>query len=201
MMSKIDDLIAKYCQNGIEYCKLEKLATIDTGKQLNKELLFDSGKYPVMNGGIYPSGRYDEYNSEKNNVAISQGGASAGYVNWMTENFWAGAHCYVLTFITDNVLKKYVYYILKNHQDEFMKSQQGAGIPSLSRKKLNELQVPVPPLAVQEEIVNILDSFTLLEAELEAELEARKKQYEHYRDKLLNFADISQGGGKNNGSF
>ena len=193
-MSKIDDLIAKCCPNGIEYCKLEKLATIDTGKQLNKELLFDSGKYPVMNGGIYPSGRYDEYNSEKNNVAISQGGASAGYVNWMTENFWAGAHCYVLTFITDNILKKYVYYILKNHQDEFMKSQQGAGIPSLSRKKLNELQVPVPPLAVQEEIVNILDSFTLLEAELEAELEARKKQYEHYRDKLLNFADISQGG-------
>ena len=184
-MSRIDELIAKCCPNGIECCKLEKLATIDTGKQLNKELLFDSGKYPVMNGGIYPSGRYDEYNSEKNNVAISQGGASAGYVNWMTENFWAGAHCYVLTFITDNVLKKYVYYILKNHQDEFMKSQQGAGIPSLSRKKLNELQVPVPPLAVQEEIVNILDSFTMLEAELEAELEARKKQYEHYRDELL----------------
>lgn len=204
-MSKITDLIAKYCPNGVEYSKLEDVATVDTGKQLNKGLLFDGGKYPVMNGGIYPSGRYDEYNTEKDSIAISQGGASAGYVNWMTENFWAGAHCYTLMLKNPNVSSKYLYYVLKRHQYDFLNSQQGAGIPSLSRKELNNLSIPIPPMPVQQEIVRILDSFTELEAELEteleAELEARKKQYEHYRDKLLNFADISQGGGKNNGTL
>ena len=64
-MSKIEELIAKYCPDGVEYSKLENIATVDTGTQLNKELLFDDGRYPVMNGGIYPSGRYNEYNTKK----------------------------------------------------------------------------------------------------------------------------------------
>ena len=50
---------------------------------------------------------------------------------------------------------------------------------------------PVPPLPVQEEIVQILDSFSSLEAELEAELEARRKQYEYYRDRLLSFDELA----------
>ena len=196
-MSKIEELIAKYCPDGVEYSKLENIATVDTGTQLNKELLFDDGRYPVMNGGIYPSGRYNEYNTKKDSIAISQGGASAGYVNWMTENFWAGAHCYTLVLKNPSVSNKYLYYVLKKHQYNFMNLQHGAGIPSLSRKELNNLLIPIPPIPVQQEIVRILDSFT----ELEAELEARKKQYEHYRDKLLNFADISQGGGKTDGTW
>ena len=194
-MSHIEQLVKQYCPNGVEYRDLETLANIDTGEQLNKNLLYDDGLYPVMNGGIYPSGRYNEYNTDKDNIAISQGGASAGYVNWMTENFWAGAHCYTIQLTTKEVLKKYVYYILKNNQDDFMKSQQGAGIPSLSRKQLNKLSIPVPPLPVQEEIVKILDAFTSLEAELEAELEARKKQYEYYRNQLLSFDENTTGGG------
>lgn len=194
-MNKIDRLIAKYCPNGVEYKELETIATIDTGEQLNKNLLYDDGLYPVMNGGIYPSGRYNEYNTDKDNIAISQGGASAGYVNWMTENFWAGAHCYTVQFTTPKVLKKYVYYILKNNQGDFIKSQQGAGIPSLNRKQLNKLSIPVPPLLVQEEIVKILDIYTLLEAELEVNLkiekESRKKQFEYYQDILLSFDNNS----------
>lgn len=55
--------------------------------------------------------------------------------------------------------------------------------------------IPVPPLKVQEEIVRILDKFTTLEAELEAELTARKKQYEHYRNKLLSFSVLNKSGG------
>ena len=56
-----------------------------------------------------------------------------------------------------------------------------------------EIKIPVPPLSIQQEIVKVLDAFTKLEAELEAELEARRKQYSHYRDKLLSFNDNIRG--------
>lgn len=68
------------------------------------------------------------------------------------------------------------------------------GVPSLTQTMLNKLPIPLPPLSVQSRIVEILDKFTALEAELEqqlqAELELRKKQYQHYREQLLNFSSI-----------
>lgn len=83
---------------------------------------------------------------------------------------------------TDN---KYVYYHLKSKQEILRESQIGAGIPALKVDIIKQLSIPIPPLPVQEEIVRILDRFT----ELEAELEARTKQYEYYRDELLTFGD------------
>ena len=61
----------------------------------------------------------------------------------------------------------------------------------------SKFKIPVPHPRVQEEIVKVLDAFTALEAELEAELEARKRQYEYYRNKLLTFDENTTGGGKN----
>ena len=61
----------------------------------------------------------------------------------------------------------------------------------------SKFKIPVPPLPVQEEIVKVLDAFTALEAELEAELEARKRQYEYYRNKLLTFDENTTGGEQN----
>lgn len=62
---------------------------------------------------------------------------------------------------------------------------------SVDMKKFAKFKFPVPPLEVQREIVHILDYFTLLTAELTAELTARQKQYEYYRDKLLYFKELS----------
>ena len=86
-MSHLEDLIAEYCPDGIEYKLLSNLASISTGTQLNLTQLTVDGKYPVMNGGINPSGYYHTYNTEKNTITISQGAASAGYVNYITINF------------------------------------------------------------------------------------------------------------------
>lgn len=74
--------------------------------------------------------------------------------------------------------------------------QSEGGVPTINTVKVGGISIPVPPLPVQREIVRILDSFTSLEAELEAELEARRKQYKYYRDQLLSFKHLS-GGGKN----
>lgn len=65
-------------------------------------------------------------------------------------------------------------------------------LPQISLPVTEELLIPVPPLPVQEEIVRILDKFTALEAELEAELKARRKQYEFYRDQLLTFKPLAK---------
>ena len=188
-MSKVFDLINELCPYGVEFMELGEVADIEKGKQLNKSLLSKNGKYPVMNGGINLSGYWHEYSHEADTTVISQGGASAGYVNWMNTSFCAGAHAFVIIAKEKYVLKRYVYHYLKKNQQNFMQSQYGAGIPALAKSELEAFRFPVPPLEVQREIVRILDCFTLLTAELTAELTARKKQYEFYCNFLLNFDD------------
>lgn len=95
-MGRIDKLIAELCPNGVEYVAVGDICDINKGIQFNKENMFSEGTYPVINGGINPSGYIEKYNQDENTITISQGGASAGYVNWMNCKFWAGAHCYAL---------------------------------------------------------------------------------------------------------
>ena len=86
-------------------------------------------------------------------------------------------------FFKDFLNKKFVVYF-----SQILKIEgSGTTVKGITIDQLKKISIPVPPLPVQEEIVRILDKFTALEAELEAELEARRKQYEHYRDRLLTF--------------
>ncbi|WP_149711031.1 restriction endonuclease subunit S [Campylobacter concisus] len=194
-MSKIFDLINELCPDGVEFRELGEIADIEKGTQLNKSLLSKDGKYPVMNGGINPSGYWHEYSHDADMIVISQGGASAGYVNWLDTRFFAGAHAFVINAKEKYILKRYAFHYLKRNQQNFMQSQYGAGIPALAKSELEKFKLPVPPMEVQREIVRILDSFTLLTAELTAELTARKKQYEFYRDFLLSFDELDKNGG------
>ena len=186
-MHNIKELVKKLCPNGVEYKYIGDLITIEKGKQLNKTLLSDSGKYPVINGGITPSGYWNEYNYNEGLITISQGGASAGFVNYIETKFWAGAHCYVVSKVNEGINYRYIYHFLKSKEIELQNFQVGAGIPSVSLLDIKKLCLAVPPIEVQNEIVRILDNFTELEAELEVELEARKKQYAYYRNKMFKF--------------
>ena len=90
----------------------------------------------------------------------------------------------------------FLFHYLRGQYDKLRRISSGDGTRGgLNLKMINSFEVPVPPLPIQREIVRILDSFTSLEAELEAELEARRKQYEYYRDQLLSFKHLSAGGG------
>ncbi len=191
-MHKIEHLLQTLAPKGVEFRKLGEVINIFKGKQLNKELLLDYGEYPVMNGGIHASGYWNEYNTDYPKIIISQGGASAGYVNYMTSKFWAGAHCYAIELNSEKLNYKFLYYFLKNSQTILMKSQFGAGIPALNKADIETLTIPIPPLEIQQEIVKILDAFTELNTELNTELKARKKQYEYYQNMLLDFKDINQ---------
>ncbi len=188
-------LLQTLAPKGVEFRKLGEVINILKGKQLNKELLLDYGEYPVMNGGIHASGYWNEYNTDYPKIIISQGGASAGYVNYMTSKFWAGAHCYAIELNSEKLNYKFLYYFLKNSQTILMKSQFGAGIPALNKADIETLTIPIPPLEIQQEIVKILDQFSILTTDLlvgiPAEIEARKKQYEYYREKLLAFKPLT----------
>ena len=102
---------------------------------------------------------------------------------------WVNNHAHVLKFET-YVERKFVEYYLNNL--DISEYVSGAAQPKLNQANLNRIPIPLPPLSVQSRIVEILDKFTALEAELEkqlqAELELRKKQYQHYREQLLNFS-------------
>ncbi len=185
-MSKLNDLINKFCPHGVEYVKLGDIATVSKGKQLNKSNLLSDGKYAVINGGVKPTGYWNEYNYSSNRITVSQGG-SCGFVDFQNKPFWAGAHCYVIVDESSSINYNFLYYILKNKEPKLMKLKHGAGIPSLAKSIVENLKIPLPPLRVQEKIVKILDKFTDLENELENELRMRKMQFNAYRDKLLTF--------------
>ena len=190
-MSRLDELIKELCPNGVEYKELKDICVIKKGVQLNKEKLLEEAEYPVINGGILPSGYWNDYNVKENTITISQGGASAGYVQYISTKFWAGAHCYYLELKDKNINYRYIYHFIKMKQDKLTSSQVGAGIPSVEKKILENLLIPVPSLEIQNEIARILDDYTKsveeLKEKLNKELIARKKQYSWYRDYLLKF--------------
>ena len=184
-MNKLEKLISELCPNGVEYKTLSSVSRIERGTRITKKDLVEKGDYPVISGGVTPMGRYDKYNRDKDTITISSYG-QAGYVDFVRKQFWANDVC--LTVFPNNVINnKYLYYVLKNCQNYFYANTTKAIPDHIPTEFLLNTEIPVPPLSIQEEIVRILDNFTELAAELAAELQDRKKQYEYYRDSLLTF--------------
>ena len=181
----------KFCPQGDEYVRLGDLCKITSGEFVNKSKQTKNGHYPVYNGGTSNTGFYDHYNTDSDKVIISARGASAGFVNHIKEKFWAGNSCHVLNIFDNNLLTRYLYFILLEMTPLIISKRTEGTIPSVTKSSLEILKVPLPPLRVQEEIVKILDKFTDLENELgnelENELRMRKMQFNAYRDKLLTF--------------
>lgn len=187
-MSKLQELINELCPDGVEFRKLGEVCEITIGEFVHKNKQIEDGKYPVYNGGRENTGFYESYNNIGNKVIISARGANAGYVNKVLTNYWAGNSCYSLFPLDVQYLNWFfLYYVLKSKEKELMGNQQTGSIPALSKKQIEQIEIPLPPLEVQNEIVRILDTFTSHAAELHAELHARKEQYEYYRNKLLSF--------------
>lgn len=191
-MSKLNDLINKLCPDGVEFVKLGETCEVLRGKRLTKKQLSETEKYPVFHGGIQPIGFYSKKNRNANTVMIINVGASAGTIGYSEKDFWSSDGCYCLSH-TESVLPRYIYYVLSKDQHYFQSKVRHGGIPTLDALVVRNYRIPLPPLPIQAEIVRILDKFTQLEAEaeLEAELDCRKRQYEFYRDELLNFGKIT----------
>ena len=189
-MSKVEELLAKYNPNGVFQSDLREVSSIIRGKRVTKRDVKERGDYPVISGGESPMGYYDTFNRDANTITIAQYGA-AGYVDFQKNKFWANDVCYsILPF--ESVDNKYLYYTLKSKQNFIYSIRNTDAVPfSLPINTLYSIQIPLPHIKVQEEIVKILDSFTNLIDALNEELSLRQKQFEYYREKLLTFDDKS----------
>ena len=182
-MSKLEQLIAELCPDGVVYKNLSQVLTIKNGKDYKG---FEKGDVPVYGtGGIMTY--IDRAVFEKPSVLIPRKG-SIDKLYYVDIPFWTVDTIYYTDIRTEVVEPKYIFYYLQAQHLE--KLNTAGGVPSLTQAVLNIIKIPLPPLPIQHEIVRILDNFTELTAELTAELAARKKQYEFYRDVLLDDKNV-----------
>lgn len=202
------------CPDGVPFKKLGEVATIIRGGNFQKKDYVETGVPCIHYGQIYT--RFSLFVNEaisfiSEELATKQKFASTGdivmavtsenvedvckCVAWLGEGEVAvSGHAAIIHHMLD---PKYLVYYL--HTDQFFEQKRklahGTKVIEVTPDRLADIVLPVPPIEVQREIARILDNFTLLTAELTAELKARQRQYEHYRDQLLTFVD--NGGGRN----
>ena len=203
-MTNLERLIQELCPSGVEYKKLGDVATISRGGNFQKKDFVEQGVPCIHYGQIYTKyGLFvdstltfiSEENAKKQKMAVKNDVIMAvtseniedvcKSLAWLgDEDVAVSAHSAI---IHHTLNPKYLVYYLHTEQFNFQKRKlaHGTKVIEVTPDRLNDVRLPVPPLEVQREIVNILDSFTLLTAELTAELTARKKQYEYYRDTML----------------
>ena len=189
-MSLFEELILERCPEGVIFKALGDVCIVKTGPNINKQIIADNpGPYPVINSGREPLGYVDQFNTEDDPIGIASRG-SVGLVTWTLGRFFRGNLNYSCTTKNPSQLDaRFIYYYLLYADSEIQQLATHQGIPALNASALKTLQIPVPPKEVQAEVVRILDAFTELTAELTAELNARKKQFNYYRDQLLSFED------------
>lgn len=190
-MSKLGELIKEFCPNGVEYKKLGDVCIVETGGELPKNSV--KGKhptgeyiYPIFSNGVGENalwGFSDSYRINIPSVTFSSIG-TIGCPTLRETAFTPIIRLKVLYPKNNTELDvKFLKYALETVEFK----QQKSSVPNINANMIKSIIIPLPALPVQREIVRILDSFTLYSAELTAELTARRKQYEFYRDKLLNF--------------
>ena len=213
-MSRLTELIEELCPDGVEYRPLGEIADLQRGGGMPKKLFIDEG-IPAIHYGhiftkygihtkcaaaylapedadkltrVYP-GDLVVANTSENLEDVGKGVVWLGEAEGVT-----GGHATVVRSKTvDSVFLSY-FLRTENFALKKRKYSQGTKVVELSAANLSKIDIPVPPLAVQREIVRILDQFTTLEAELEAELELRRTQYEHYRNHLLSYESLAARG-------
>ncbi len=174
-MSRIDDLIAELCPDGVPYIRVEEAFDVLATPRGVKRSDYSLGTtIPIVDQGQSLVAGYTDDESRK----IAEGqyvvfGDHTRSVKWVNFAFAVGADGTKVLSAAPGVLPKYAYYAMANLEITDRGYNRHWTI-------VRDLRIPVPPLEVQREIVRVLDQFTQLEAELEAELEARRRQYEHY---------------------
>lgn len=191
-MSKIDDLINQLCPDGVEYKKISGVYTRLRGTPITaskmKEIADENGDVRIFAGGKTVINAFEKDIPKANITRVpavlvqSRGVIDFVYCDkpfTFKNEMWAYTH-------ENTVSVQYLCYVLQNNTQKFRDEASGMGsMPQISLSVTEDFEIPVPPLPVQQEIVDILDRFTALQTALQTELDLRKQQYEYYRDQLL----------------
>ena len=169
--------------------KLGQVMNLQRGKRLVRKQLTTLGSVPVYQNSLTPLGYYTESNRVKNTSFVICAGA-AGEIGYSAVDFWAADDVYTLE-TSDNIADKFMYYVLLSKQDRLKSQVRKASIPRLSKDAIDKVTFYLPSLTEQVRIVSILDHFNTLTTSisegLPKEIEQRQKQYEYWREQLLNF--------------
>lgn len=188
-MSRLNELIQKLCPDGVEFKKLSMLCDLSRGKVYSKTYIAENpGIYPVYSSQTENNGelgRISTYDYDGEYLTWTTDGAYAGTIFHRKGKFSITNVCGLISIKSPNILIRFLYYWLSIKAKDYV--YRGMGNPKLMSNQIAPVKIPIPPLDVQNEIVRILDTFTSHTAELQAELQARKEQYEYYRNKLLTF--------------
>ncbi|MEX9869839.1 restriction endonuclease subunit S [Providencia huaxiensis] len=178
----------------VEWLPLGEVTELKRGKRLVKSQLESTGQFAVYQNSMTPLGYYHQSNTNPDTTFVICAGA-AGEVGYSAAPFWAADDVHYINS-GSQLDSKYLYHFILTQKGKILSHVRRASIPRLSKTVLDKLLVPIPcpdnpekSLAIQSEIVRILDKFTALTAELTAELNMRKKQYNYYRDQLLSFEE------------
>ena len=185
---RVDNLIQKLCNNNIKTVTLQQICNKITTGKLDANAMEEGGQYPFFTCSrkTYKINSY-RFDCE---ALIIAGNGKVGETKYYKGKFDAYQRTYVLYEFNEEVDVQYLFHYLRGYLKPyvFALSKKGS-IPYITLGILKNFPIPLPPLLIQQEIVRILDTFTNLTAELTAELTARRKQYEYYRDELLTFGE------------
>ena len=189
-MSRLQQLIGELCPEGVEFIPIKYLAEVGIGSS-DRVNAVDDGKYPfyVRSKIILRSNRY-LFDEEA--IIIPGEGGIGEIFHYVNGKYDLHQRAYRIHFVDKRVLTKFAYYYFKAYFKKFiMKRAVSATVTSIRKPMIDNFLIPLPPLFIQQKIVQILDTFTELNKELYAELAARKKQYEYYLNKLLDFKEVT----------
>lgn len=169
--------------------KLGQVVNLQRGKRLVKKQLTAAGSFPVYQNSLTPLGYFEQSNRVKETSFVICAGA-AGEIGYSDTDFWAADDVYTLE-TSEDISDKFMYYVLLSKQDRLKSQVRKASIPRLSKDAIDKVTFYLPSFTEQERIVSILDNFNTLTNSLSEglpkEIEQRQKQYEYWREQLLNF--------------
>ena len=207
-MSKLEELINKLCPDGVEYKTLEEIANYRRGSfpqpYGNSEWYGGEGEKPFVQVADMKDDEFNLADTTKQTISIKAQPKSVfvpkgtvlvslqgtiGRVAITQYDSYVDRTIGIFTNFLCEINTRYFAYQLAAKFNYEKQYARGSTLKTITKEEFSKFAIPLPPLPVQEEIVRILDNMTSLTAELTAELKARKKQYEYYRDSLLSFEE------------
>lgn len=178
----IKELINDLCLGGVEYKKLSEVTSMQRGTSLTKAKAVP-GEFPVISGGREPAFYCDTFNREGETITVAGSGAGAGYVQYWNEAIYVNDAFSIKG--SEELLTKYIYYYLTSIQEKINDTKTGVGVPHVHISDVENFEIPIAPIEIQKEIIEILDTFVELTKVLSSELEIRKRQYDEIAYRLL----------------
>lgn len=188
----LESLLQQHCPNGVEFKELGELCEINGGK-LNANKAQSKGLYEFFTYDYNNPKFVDNYAWDTEALIICKKDNGENPCRYFNGKFNAFQWMRILHSFKNEANIHYIKYYFNAIFMQFLQTNSiNISLPYIAIETIKKFPIPLPPLEIQQKIVDILDAFTELQVELQVELQARRKQYEYYRNKLLSFEELQR---------